>query len=213
MQTKLVILASVTGGVSALSFSTSQNTLLSLSTALIASVLYLAAFLSKDKKDKQIEEIHQTTTELRAQNKPESAIDPIPISEKFLENQHNLIFSKFDEDSHMLRTSLMLKGRFNGSSGMNQFCALIVSYSSQFLKDVESRAIKIHGSNVFLSPQVKAHLERYLEADVIFLKEKLEAVFPSRIGSTPMTNAKRDGESKLRNLYAQFLLNMFEDVA
>lgn len=213
MQTKLVILASVTGGISALSFSTNQNALLSLSTALIASVLYLAAFLSKDKKDKQIEEIHQSTTELRSQNeinKPELAIDPIPVSEEFLESKHNLIFSKFDEDSNLLRTSLMLKGRFNGSSGMNQFCTQIVSYSSQFLKDVESRATKIHGNNVFLSQQVKAHLEKYLEADVIFLKEKLEAVFPSRIGSTPMTNAKREGESKLRNLYAQFFLNMFE---
>lgn len=132
------------------------------------------------------------------------------IPEEFLADEHNLIFSKFDEDSNMLRTSLMLKGRFNGSSGMNQFCAQIVSYSNQFLKEVENRATKIHGSNTFLSQQVKCHLERYLEADVVFLKEKLEIVFPARIGSTPMANAKREGESNLRNLYAQFFLNMFE---
>ena len=64
MQTKLVILASVTGGISALSFSTNQNILLSLSTALVASALYLPAYLTKDKKDKQIEEIHTIATKI-----------------------------------------------------------------------------------------------------------------------------------------------------
>ncbi|MDD2319349.1 MAG: hypothetical protein PHO83_04780 [Geobacteraceae bacterium] len=62
MQTKLVILASIFGVISALSFSTNQNILLSLFTGLIASTLFLLAYFSKDKKDKQIEEIHATVT-------------------------------------------------------------------------------------------------------------------------------------------------------
>lgn len=82
MQTKFVILASIFGVISALSFSTNQSILLSLSTALIASSLYLAAYLSKDKKDRQIEEIHQlATAESKSEkeiSKPELTIELIP---------------------------------------------------------------------------------------------------------------------------------------
>jgi len=82
VQTKFVILASIFGVISALSFSTNQSILLSLSTALIASALYLAAYLSKDKKDKQIEEIHQlATAESKSEKeitKPELTIELIP---------------------------------------------------------------------------------------------------------------------------------------
>lgn len=62
MQTKFLILAGVFGVITGLSFSTNQNILLSIGTALIAAILGLAALLSKDKKDKQIEEIHTITT-------------------------------------------------------------------------------------------------------------------------------------------------------
>lgn len=62
MQTKFVILASIFGVITGLSFSTNQNILLSVGTALVASAFGLAAYFSKDKKDKQIEEIHTITT-------------------------------------------------------------------------------------------------------------------------------------------------------
>jgi hypothetical protein len=62
VQTKFLILAGVFGVITGLCFSTNQNILLSVGTALISAFLGLSALLSKDKKDKQIEEIHTITT-------------------------------------------------------------------------------------------------------------------------------------------------------
>jgi hypothetical protein len=82
MQTKFLILAGVFGVITGLSFSTNQNILLSIGTALIAAIFGLSAFLSKDKKDKQIEEIHQmVTTPL----KPETVEEPEPTKSVFEE--------------------------------------------------------------------------------------------------------------------------------
>jgi hypothetical protein len=62
MQTKFVIFAGIFGVITGLSFSTNQNILLSIGTALVAATFGLVAYFSKDKKDKQIEEIHKATT-------------------------------------------------------------------------------------------------------------------------------------------------------
>ena len=74
MQTKFVILASIFGVITGLSFSTNQNVLLSVGTALVASVFSLAAYFSKDKKDKQIEEIHNFAT-----NQETTHSQPMPL--------------------------------------------------------------------------------------------------------------------------------------
>jgi hypothetical protein len=58
MQTKLAILASVLGTIAGLCLLTSQNILISILFTLSAAGIGLVAFLSKDKKDQLIEELH-----------------------------------------------------------------------------------------------------------------------------------------------------------
>jgi hypothetical protein len=132
------------------------------------------------------------------------------ISEEFLSKQHNLIFSQLDEDSRMLLMTLRLKNHFNDTYALQQFIEQIARYVTEFLNEVDNRAIKYNGSNVFLDHQIKVLLEKYFEADLAFLKEKLALAFPSRIGSSPMTNAVKEGETLVTKLYERFFLRMFD---
>lgn len=81
MQTKLNILASAIIGVSGLCALVGHN-IPALIFFIIGILLYLAAYLSQDKKDKQIEEIHQfATAESKSEKettKPELTIELIP---------------------------------------------------------------------------------------------------------------------------------------
>jgi len=111
VQTKFVILASIFGVISALSFSTNQNILLSLSAALIASALYLAAYLSKDKKDEQIEEIHRITTNTELKSHLAKEIKPTSSTEgtkqslsKTHEEVLNLLFKEPTEIKNICKT-------------------------------------------------------------------------------------------------------------
>lgn len=80
MQTKMNILASAIIGVSGLCTLVGHN-IPALIFFIIGILLYLAAYLSQDKKDKQLEEIHLITTESKSQKeiaKPELSIQLIP---------------------------------------------------------------------------------------------------------------------------------------
>jgi hypothetical protein len=108
VQTKLTILFGIFGGISALSFSTNQSILLSIGMALVASIFGLFAYLSRDKKDKQIEEIHTVVTR-KTENKS--------ISEKpktIDENQMKIlsIFMNTNE-THIGESTVMNLSPFN----------------------------------------------------------------------------------------------------
>lgn len=206
MQTKLVILASIFGVISALCFSTNQNILLSLSSGLFASALFLAAYFSKDKKDRQIEEIHTITTN---NNKTEQvSSSDYNISDDFLARSHALIFSRFNEDAKLLSRKLRFQGRFNSTYGMSQFAEHIASYVNEFLTQIKEHSAKIHGDNALLNQQVEKQLDRYLESDLNFVKQKLALVFRDRAGSTFMSNVIRENEVVIRRMYAEFVLKM-----
>jgi len=94
MQSKFVILMSIFGVVSALSFSTNQNVLLSVITALVASAFGIAAYFSKDKKDKQIEELHRiATSEIKPEKEaiaPEKQEELIALIKESCDSKFNL---------------------------------------------------------------------------------------------------------------------------
>lgn len=100
MQTKSILFMSIFGIISGLCFSTNQNVLLSVTTALIAAIFGLAAYFSKDKKDKQIEDIHDiTTTKLgpylaKATHTTTPAEEPKQTLSKTHEDVLNLLFKE-----------------------------------------------------------------------------------------------------------------------
>ena len=91
MQTRYTIFMSIFGIISGLCFSTNQNILLSVTTALIAAIFGLAAYFSKDKKDKQIEEIHKVAT-TKLETSSSSTKEPKQTLSKTHEDVLNLLF-------------------------------------------------------------------------------------------------------------------------
>lgn len=130
------------------------------------------------------------------------------IDEDFLAQSHTLIFSKFDEDTKILSRKLRFEGRFNSTYGMNQLTEQIAGYVNEFLAQIKEHSVKIHGDNVLLDHQIKKQLDRYLEADLNFVKQKLALIFPGRAGSTFMANVIGESEIVIRRMYAEFALKM-----
>lgn len=81
---------SVFGIISALCFSTNQNLIISIITALIAAVFGLLAYFTRDKKDKQIEEIYQATI------KPQKKVLPPEEQGKLIVLIRDICYAKYN---------------------------------------------------------------------------------------------------------------------
>lgn len=131
------------------------------------------------------------------------------ISEEYIKAQHDLVFDKWTRDVQQLLRLLRMQRCGDGTYAAKQIVSQLCAYVSEFLGAVESRAVKEHGKNVFLDSKMKLIIEDYLESDLKFMVDKLNAALPLRKGGTVVTNAVQVGDATVRQLYQQFALKMF----
>lgn len=170
MQTTFVILASIFGLISAISFSTNQNILLSLSTGLVAAVLYLAAFLSRDKKDKQIEEIHSKITS-RNQNKPTETSTEIINS--YMETAHKIEDELCEKATITMNENLASRGIWSSGAGIVQTKDIKLSHIKSFINNCLEYIESTQNNYLLDKPSVKLLFENYQIADMHEITESV----------------------------------------
>jgi len=208
VQTSFVILASIFGLISALSFSTNQNLLLSLSAGLVASVLYLAAFLSRDKKDKQIEEIHSITTN-NNQNKPTKT--STAIIESYMETAHKIEAETYNKGVVSINNNMAARGIYNSGIAVMNIRDLKLTHIKTFVDNCLEYVARTQNHYLLDKSSVKQLFENYKATDTTEITAIIKNQIESRgllIGDAMQQEVMPPIISEINNNYSVALLRI-----
>jgi hypothetical protein len=177
MQTRFIILSSIFGLISALSFSTNQNILLSIITALIAAAFGLAAYFAKDKKDNQIEEIHSEIIN-NSQNKPTET--STSITESYMETAHKAEIDAYKNNVIALNRNLASRGIYSSGMAVMQIKDLKLTHIKTFVNNCIEYIETTKNNYLLDKTAVKFLLENYQNTDSNEIAEIIKSQYIAR---------------------------------
>lgn len=176
MQTKFVIFMSIFGIISALCFSTNQNILLSIITTLIAVAFGLTAYFARDKKDKQIEEIHSEITNNR--NKPKET--STSIIESYMETARKVDEEAYNTDVRALNNNLASRRLYSSGMAVMQVKDLKLSHIKSFVENCLEYVESTRNNYLLDKPSVKLLFENYQANDITEFAEIIKSQYSAR---------------------------------
>jgi len=177
VQTKFVILASIFGVITGLCFSTNQNILLSVGTALIASTFGLVAYFSKDKKDKQIEEMH---SEITSNNSSKPTETSTSIIESYMQTARQIEIDAYNSDVVALNRNLASRGLYSSGMAIMQIKELKLTHIKKFVTDCVEYAESTRNTYLLDKPKIKLLLQKYQAVDISDTASIIDSQFTAR---------------------------------
>lgn len=98
-------------------------------------------------------------------------------------------------------------GRYDSSYGMKQYVGLALSFSSEFLEEIEKEVAVEFGAGA--TADLIEIFGELLKADKKFLTDKTTAAHSRRAESVYLQNEIQSGEMTLENIYNKFSLKLF----
>jgi hypothetical protein len=177
VQTKFVIFMSIFGIISALCFSTNQNFLLSIITALIAAAFGLAAYFARDKKDKQIEEIH---AEITNSNKSKPTETSTKIIESYMETAHKIENDNYIKGVVSINNNMAARGIYNSGIAVMNIRDLKLTHIKSFIDSCMEYVSSIQSNYLLDKHQVKILFENYRATDITEITSIIKNQIESR---------------------------------
>jgi len=208
VQTKFVILMSIFGVVSALSFSTNQNLLLSIITALIAAVFGLVAYFARDKKDKQIEEIH---SEITNNNQKKPTETSTAIIESYMETAHKIEAETYNKGVVSINQNMADRGIWSSGIAVMNIRDLKLTHIKTFVNNCLEYAASTQNNYLLDKTSVKQLFENYKTTDINEITAIIENEIKSRgllTGNAMQQEIMPPVISEINNAYSVAILRI-----
>jgi hypothetical protein len=162
MQTRFNLIAAAILAIAGLCSTISSHHIISIFFYAIGTILILAAFLSKDKKDKLIEEIHSEIT--NNQNKP--TVTSTPIIESYMETAHKIEAEVYRKNVTSLNEDFASRGIWSSGLAIRPIIDAKISHTKTFINNCIKYIESTQNNYLLDKPSVKQLFKSYQTNDI-----------------------------------------------
>lgn len=169
MQTRFNLIAAAILALAGLCSTISSHHIVSIFFYSIGIILVLAAFLSKDKKDKQIEEIHDKIT--NNQNKPTET--STQIIESYMKTAHKIEVDAYTKDVDAFDNNLASRGMWSSGAGVAGVKDVKLPHINTFVNSCLEYIESTKNNYLLDKPSVKSLFKNYQTTDITEVTETI----------------------------------------